>query len=794
MSALYQDIKYGLRMLARSPGFAVTVILILALGMGTNTAVFSVVHAVLFKTLPYEDPEDIVRIWEHVPSQGVSKMKSSHRNILYWREHAESFAHIAGIRNFRAYLTGLDKPYHLKGSRVSACFFDVMGAQPMLGRIFLPEEEITGNEHVVVVSHAFWRERMEGDPEIIGKPLHLDHQEYTVIGVMPPRFQQSLTFDVPFWTPLVLDPQGLGGGTRVWARLKPGVSIVQAQAEMEILEKRLIEIDSHLANYTVSVTHFLVDELGDSRTLLYTLWGAAGLVLLITCANTTGLFLVNAAVRRQEMAIRTALGASRFDIVRQMFTEGLLLSAVAGSFGFFLAFAAVKILVRVCPAEIPRITEAGINMPVLLFSLGVILLTAVALSMAPAWKGWFTQAFPLLKGGSADTIHSRPWTFGRGSLVVAQISMALVLLICVGMLIQSLLAMQKQDLGYRPDHVLVATIELPKAEYPDIKHSKAFYRQLLQRVRDLPEVHSAALVTGGLDLGTGGGFVSLHINGKSPTGPENQPHTRINQVSPDFFPAMGIHLLRGRAFTDRDVSQGRRVAIINENIARKYFADTDPIGQQVNGRTVVGICSVIRDFEEMSPLINDIYQPIESFYYQISDIVVRTQGDPLRLAGALRAQVSQLDKYQEISKLQTLVARLDEMLAPRQFTTLLVSLFAQVALILSVVGLYGLLQYTVTQRTRDIGIRKALGATQRQITGVFLRQGILLITLGISIGLIGSVFASRLLASLLYEARLTDFTMLIVSILILAATGLLACYLPARRAARTDPMEALRYE
>ncbi|MFC1761144.1 ABC transporter permease [Planctomycetota bacterium] len=794
MTTTINDIKYALRILTKRPGFTVTVILILALGIGANTAIFSVVHAVLFKRLPYENPEGIVCIWEQVLPQGVDKMKSSHRNILYWRKHAESFAHIAGIRNFRTYLTGLNRPYHLKGSRVSACFFEVMGAQPLLGRTFLPEEENTGKEHVIVLSHAFWREHMGANPQVVGKTLNLDYESYTVVGVMPPQFQQSLTRDVPFWVPLVLDPQGLGGGTRVWARLKEGKSLAQAQAEMNILEKRIIEMDPRLSGYTVAITHFLEDELGESRTLLYTLWGAALLVLLITCANTGGLFLVNANTRRRELAIRAALGASRFSILRQMFTEGLILSAVAGSLGLFIAYAAVKILVGVCPAEIPRITEAGINMPVLLFSMGTVLLAALVLSMAPAWKGAFSQMNPILKGGSSESSNQRTWTYTRCTLVAAQISMALILLICVGMLIQSLIAMQQQDLGYRPDHVLVASIELPKAAYPEIEHAKAFYQRLLKRIQNLPDIEHAALVTGGLDLGTGGGFVSLHIEGRAQQDWENQASTRVNQVSPEFFPAMGIRMLKGRVFTHEEISQGHQVAIINENIAKKFFANENPIGQRVNGKTIVGVVSVFRDFEELSPTINDIFEPIVGFYYQISDIVVRTQGDPLLLTNALHEQVTLIDKHQEISKIQTLEARLDEMLAPQRFTTLLVSLFAQVALVLSVVGLYGLLQYTVTQRTRDIGIRMALGATQSQITHSFLRRGALLIVIGMVVGLIGGAITSRLIASLLYEARFTDSAILMVTVTILFITGLTACYIPARRAARIDPMEALRYE
>jgi putative ABC transport system permease protein len=794
MTTLINDINYALRQLRKRPGFAATVITILALGIGANTAVFSVVYTVLFKALPYDKPDGIVRIWEHDKSQGIEKIKSSHRNILYWREHNQVFEHIAGVRTRRAYLTGLDKSYRLQVSKVSSCFFSVMGVQPMLGRSFLPEEERPGDEHVMILSYPFWRDRMGRDPQALGKTLTLDNESYTIIGIMPPDFRESLHRDIPFWVPLVLDPKGIGGGTMVWARLKQGVTLAQAQAEMSILEERLVQKHQDLAGKTATVTSFLNEELGDNRTLLYLLWGAVGLVLLMTCVNATGLFLAHGSVRRRELAVRSALGASRLRIVQQILTEGFVVSIVAGGVGVLMAIWVIRILVGMCPGDIPRITETRVNAPVLLFSLSVTLLTGLVFSLLPAWKSLSVQVNHILKAGSSEPTFRRRWTCLRSGLVVSQIGIAMTLLMGAGLLIQSLIAMQQVDLGFKPDNVLVASIELPKVKYPEISQWLAFYQSLLQRVQVQPGVQCAALVSGILDLGSGGGS-SRHTIDEKPLPDSEKPRARTQVVSCDFFQAMGIRILKGRSFTDQDTLAGPQAAvIIDDNFARKYFPKEDPIGQHINGTPIVGVAATLKDFKELSPGIVTIYKPVSEFCYLLSDLVVKTQGNPLRLADVIRSQVSALDKDLEIAKIQTLESTLAEMLAPRRFTTILLGLFAKMALILAVVGLFGLLQYTVTHSTRDIGIRMALGATDVRITCSFLRQGIGLILAGIGMGLLGGYAVSRAVTSLLFRSGPTDPSMLAVIIGALFSVTLLACYVPARRAAKVDPMEALRYE
>jgi putative ABC transport system permease protein len=799
MSTLINDIKYAFRQLRKSPGFTAVVIVVLALGIGANTAVFSVINAVLFRELPYDEPDRIVSIREQDKSQGTS-FGAPHRNIVHWREHNTAFESVAGLENFRAYLTGLDRPRYLNGSAVSACFFSVMGAQPTLGRAFFPEEELPGHENVIILSYALWRDRLGSDPQVLGRILNLNNRDYTVIGVMSPDFSESIARNSPFWVPLVLEPEHGGGGTNVRARLRPGVTLDQAQANMTALEPRLTGVQKVPGGYavipkhTIKVDRFISAQLGDSPKWLHLLWGAAGLVLLVACANVAGLFLLRHHSRTPEIAIRTALGASRSSIMRQLLTESVIMSLLAGVLGILAAFWVVKVLVAVCPSEIPHISEACIDLPVFLFSLGIAIVTGFIFGVAPAWYAGDIHVSQVLRAGSHSLSKGRYWSLFRGGLVVAQTGVALILLMVVGMLIQSLVLMHNEELGFRPENVLVASIELPEARYPQKSQWHTFYQQLLQRVRILDEVEAASVISGGLSLGTGGGFAAFWIDGRPPADPASIPYTRVCGVSSGFFKTMGMTIIKGRDFTEQDVSNEKvHPLVIDDNLANKYFADMDPIGQRINGDPIIGLVSTIRDFEAMAPTITTKYRQTTNFY-QISDLVIRTKGNPLRVVESVRAQVSALDKDQEITTITTLEAKLSDMLAPHRFVTTLLGLFAQIAAILSTVGLFGLLQYTVTHYTRDIGIRMALGATQSNILYTILKQGALLALIGIGLGVIGGYITGRIMESLLYQSRPTDPTVLLSTILMTFAVSMLACYLPAKRAAKIDPMNALRYE
>jgi predicted permease len=794
METLWQDVRYGLRMLARSPGFAVVVVVILALGIGANTAVFSVVNAVLFKRLPYEEPDRIVVIQEQNLRQGLERPASSHHTLDYWRQHNQMFDGIVGMQGHRHYVTGLEKPRQMIVFAVSPGYFSVMGMKPLLGRGFLPEEEQPGQGQVVVLSHAFWREQMGGDPQVLGRSLALDDQSYTIVGVMPAAFRDHLRRCAPCWVPLTLEPEARGGGTTIRARLKPGVTLAQAQAHMDVLAEQLAQREPGKTGYTVALRRFLDDQVAGSRSLLYLLWGGVGLVLLIACANASGLFLVHSSVRRQEVAIRSALGASRGRIIRHMLAEGVILSMAAGAIGMLLAYVAIQVFVRMSGADIPRMEETRIDLAVLGFALGRSIATGLVLSLLPAWKATGVRLSEILKQGPGGVLHGRDHWRAHGGLVVAQIAVASTLLIAVAMLTQSLIAMQKVDLGFQPSHVLVAQIELPKMRYPGPPQWLNFYEQLLQRVQASPGVASAAMVSGTLNLARGGGFMPFSIDGRPPLDPTESPTARGMMASLDFFKTLGIPILEGRGFTDEDVQGGVQGIIIDENLARRYFPEGSPVGQRIDGTPIVGVASTLKDYSELAPGINTIYRPMSGYCYLLSDLVVRTQGDPLHLADMVRAQVAGLDKDLEIREIRTLTTDLAEMLAPRRYATVLLGLFAQVALALAAVGLFGLLQHTVTQRTHEIGVRMALGATRADITRTFLRRSVLLILLGILVGVLGGCLASRLMASLLYEASPTDPAMLATTLAILVGPAVLASYLPARRAARTDPMVALRYE
>ncbi|MCU0913813.1 MAG: ABC transporter permease [Planctomycetes bacterium] len=794
MTTLWQDLRSAVRVFRRSPGFAVVVILILAVGIGANTAVFSVVNAVLFQRLPYAAPDRIVELQEQRLQQGLNRIASSHHTFLYWRQHNQVFESMAGMEGHRFYLTGPEKSRNIIGFAVSPGYFTVMGMRPLLGREFVAEEEQSGRGQVAILSFAFWHEHLGGDPQVVGKSLLLDNKDYTIVGVMPAAFRDHLRRCAPFWVPLVLNPEARGGGTTVRARLAPGVTLAQAQAHLDVLEEQLAKLEpKYKAGYTVVLRRFLDTQVAGSRALLYLLWGGVGLVLLIAGTNASGLFLVHSSVRRQELAVRSALGASRGRIIRHLLTEGVLLSLAAGAFGLLLAYVAVRVLVRLSPADIPRMGETRIDISVLGFTLGMSFAAGLVLSLLPAWKAAGMRLSDILK--QRGVVHGRDYRLAHGGLVIAQIAVASTLLLAVAMLMQSLISMQKVDLGFQPAQVLVAEIELPRLKYPAYDHWLNFYRELLHRVQTAPGVQSAALASGGLNLAGGGGFVAFSIDGRPPRDPTAEaPVARYEDVSVDFFKTMGMPILEGRGFTEEDTRGGVQALVIDETLARRYFPRASPLGQRINGKPIVGVVSTLRDYRELAPAINTVYQPIAGFCYVISDLVVKAAGDPLALADMVRAQVAALDKDLEIREIRTLSADLAEMLAPRRYTTLLLGLFAQVALVLAAVGLFGLLQYMVTQRTNEIGVRMALGATQANVTATFLRRSVKLIVPGILAGLLGGYLASRLMTSLLYEASPTDPALLAIAVSILVATALLASYLPARRAAKVDPMVALRYE
>jgi putative ABC transport system permease protein len=804
MTTLWQDVRYALRMMRRSLGFVVTVLLILAVGIGANTAVFSVVHTVLLKALqalPYDEPGRIVEIEERRIDAGRGPRPTSPRTLVYWREHNQVFDHVAGRNHREMGFAGPGEPFRVSGYAISSCFFSLLGVQPGLGRGFLPEEEQPGRSHVMVVSHAFWQERLDGDPQVLGKSVTADGENYTVVGVMPAGYRDTPSqADVAFWVPLVLDSVNAKEHIWVWARLKRGVSVERARADMAVVEEQLARADPQTyARFIVAVERVVDGWFRSERKVLYPLWGAVVLVLLIACLNVAGLFLVHGNARRQEMAMRAMLGASRGRVLAQVLTESLLLSLAAGLLGILAAFGMIKGIIAVCPANVSGIGETRIDGSVLLFTLGLSLLVGLASGLLPAWKAGNMRPVRTLRNEASGPVIDRTWRRLCNGLVVAQIAVALTLLVGVGMLIQTLVLLQREDLGFRPKNVLVMRLGLAESSYTEGPHVAALAGQILQRVQALPHVRSAAVISLGFYHGpSGGAFMPLLIEGR-PADPERAAFARVHVVSAGFFATVGMRILKGRDFVAQDEQGAEKGIIIDERLARRYFPEQEPIGQRIaldiqcQGR-IVGVVSSLRDYDALEQDTVVFYRLPAGKFWWPPEVVVKADRDPLRLAPILRAQMADLDKNLEVVSIESLEERLSRMLAPRRFTVVLLGGFAQIALVVAALGLYGLLQYTVAHRTHEIGIRMALGATQGRIIHTVLRQGGLLVLSGAGLGLVGAYAMSRIVASLLYKSRPTDPAMLAVVLTTLLVAAFGACYVPARRAARIDPMVALRYE
>lgn len=720
----------------------------------------------------------------------------SHRYFAPLRDYSQVFKHIAATSGRRFYVTGLEKPCHALASEVSASYFTVLEVKPLLGRDFLPEEEQPGQDQVMILSHDFWSKHFGTDVHAIGKTLNLDNKAYTIIGVMPPAFRDLYGRPGTFWVPMVLKiDKGFGYATGI-ARLKDGVTFDRALADMAIVGQRLEELNPQRnKGYTVSLHRLLDDVFKEHRTSLWLMVGAAGCVLLIACANAANLLFARTAVRQKEIALRKALGASPRHILRQTLTESILLSAGAGFLGLLISYWLLKGLIGLCPANIPRIQETRVDSTVFWFSLGLSMLTGLVFGFIPAGKTAEIHPSLSLKENQTGAPTGRRWTRLRNVLVVVQLSITLPMLMSAGLLVQSMIERHRVDLGFKPKNVAVMHIELPSVKYPAVSHWNAFFRQLLDRVRALPGIQSAALVSGGLSLASGGGTVKFTIDGRPVVDLGESYQALSRNAGSGYFETMGIRILSGRGFTEED---GWDTVVVDEKFARRFFPDENPIGEHIidiRSKRILGVVSIVRDFRELNPTKGTVYKPTPREYcYKISDIVVRTEGDPVTLASALRTQVAALDKDLEISSIESLEAKLARMLAPQRFVMILLELFAGTAVILAAVGLYGVLKYTVAQRTHEIGVRMALGATRAAIIRTVLAQGAALFVLGTIFGLLGCAAATRLLTGLLYGVRPTDPVILASVVTLLFVVSLSACYLPARWAAKIDPMEALRYE
>ena len=801
MRTLWQDLRYGIRMLLQRPGFTALAVLTLAVGIGANTAIFSVVNAVILRPLPYADPDRLMLLRETKLPQ-FPEFAIAPGNFLDWQSQNEVFEQLEAFRTHFYNLTGNAEPERLRAARVTAGTFSMLGIQPALGRDFLAEEDRPGNDGVALISHGLWQRRFGGDPAIVGQQMTLNGRSHTVIGVMPASLR-FLDRNAELWAPMAFtdqDRQNHGGHfINAVGRLRPGITQEQALTNLTTIAARLEQqYPDTNAGWSVKVTPLFEAAVGEMRPTLLVLLGAVALVLLIACANVANLLLARASSRHKEIAIRSALGASRWRVVRQLLTESVLLALVGGACGIVLAYWGLDLLLSLAPASLPRMRDVSLDGSALGYTLAITLLTGVIFGLAPALQSSNPDLNESLKeGGRGSTGGPRQRV--RSLLVVTEVALALVLLAGAGLMLKSFWRLQQVDPGFNPENALVVGISLPPTKYADDQQRAAFFRQLLERTAALPGVeavgatHSMPIISDYLL-----GFV---IEGRPPAAPGDEPSTNYYAVSPDYFRAMGITLVRGRSFTERDTAGAPRVAIINETFARRFFAGEDPIGKRIhvtNGpetfREVVGIVADVRQYglDREAPI--QFYEPYLQEPFSGMSLVVRTAAEPSALSAAIRQEVFALDKDQPVASVRTLEEVLAESVARRRFSMWLLGLFGGVALLLASVGIFGVMNYTVAQRTHEIGIRLALGAQRRDILRLVVGQGMILALIGVALGLIAAFAGTRVMASMLYGVSATDPLTFTGVALLLAVVAFLACYLPARRATRVDPMVALRYE
>jgi putative ABC transport system permease protein len=813
---LAQDLRYGLRMLRKSPGFTAVAILTLALGIGANTAIFSVVDALLLKPLPYRDPSRLVMVWEHHSPSGAEHNVASPPDVFDWQAQNQAFDGMAYFGDNRANLTGASRPQVVVVQYTSTNFFDVFGVKPMLGHGFALANGQSGKDHVVVLSYGLWKERYGANPDIVGSSIELDGAAYTVLGVAPENFdpfiaEGSLTGDHPeLWAPFVfppayLDRSKVGRFLTVAARLKPGVSLTQAQSQMNVIAARLAaKYPQYDGDWGVNVVSLREEISGAVRPVLLVLLGAVGLVLLIACANVASLFLSRAAGRKREMAVRAALGAGRWRIVRQLLSESILLAFLGGALGVSLAIWGADALLHSIPPKLLDISSTPVDFRVLAFAAGVMLLSGILFGILPSYAAAHSEiSASLQEGGRSSSLNRRSRVI-HSALVVTEIALALVLLAGAGLLIESFFRLTHVNPGFNPDHLLTFKLSLPDNKYKTDASDIAFYQQLLDRLSHLPGVRSVSMESLAPFNGVRNEGVATDVilPGQETLPVAQRPDTAVRVVGPDYFRTMEIPLIAGRAFFLAELAEEKHVVIIDSAFARKYFPGANPIGQKITidmkdtnvPSEIIGIVGDIHGAELSSAPWPTVYWPYPEYAYSGMTIVMRTQTDPLALVSSAREIVQSLDKDEPISSVATMDQSISDSVARSRFSTYLLAVFAALAMVLACVGIYGVMAYATAQRRNEIGIRMALGAQRGDVLRLILGQGAKLALLGAVIGVAGGLALTRLLKSQLYGISANDpFTFVIVTIL-LVGVALAACYIPARRAMRVDPMVALRYE
>jgi len=795
MDTFFQDIRYGLRVLLKSPGFTVVAVIALALGIGANSAIFSVVNSVLLRPLPYSDSGRLMFL-EDVQETAITPV--AFHEYDFWREQNKSFEYVCAFFNTDYILTGLGEPERIRAYRISASTFPTLGINPVLGRTFVPEEDQPGREPVVVLSDRFWKSNLSGDPAAIGKSLTLSGRSYTIIGILPPN-PGTLLATRDLFTPLSLDGTKVTRGTHfmnVIGKLKRGVTIAQGQADLNTVAENYRKQNS--TTHGISVTSLQEVIVGDSKSVILILFGAVGFVLLIACANVANLLLARAASRQKEIALRSAIGAGRTRILRQLLTESVLLSSIGGICGIALAFASLRFLVKLSPGNIPRVSEIGLDARVILFTVLLSVVTGIVFGIVPSLQASRSGLSEALKGSGRSSAAG--FSGGvRGVLIVAEIALTLILLIGAGLLIKSFMRLTSLNPGFNPENVLAMSITLPQSRYGEEPQQAAFYNDVLSRTRALPGVQYAGVINN-LPLGGGGTNGGFEVEGRTfPQGQE--PISEKYVTSPGYFQAMGISLLKGRFFTEADAKGTLPVVIINQSLAKQIWPDEEPLGKRIkigwlneDWQEVVGIVNDTKHESLEAKNTMETYTPYRQASVSGLTLVVRTASVPISMVGAVKSQILAVDKDQPVYNIQTLEQVMSESLAPRRFNMFLLAIFAAIALILAAVGIYGVMAYSVNQRTQEIGIRMALGAQSADVLRLIVGQGMVLAAIGVGVGLIAALLLTRVIASLLFGVTATDLSTFSIISVILVFVAFVACYLPGRRATKVDPMVALRYE
>lgn len=805
MNSLIQDIRYALRGLLRQPGFTLIAVLSLALGIGANTAMFSLVNAVLLKPLQFTEPDRLVVLWETNPAMEVGQDDVAVANFVDWKKQNKVFDDMAAL-SFRSFnITGDGEPEKVMAYGATANFFPLLGATPALGRNFLPEEDQPGGAKVTILSHGLWQRRYGADRGILGRDILLNGEKHTVIGVMPADFRYLYAFTA-MWVPAAFTPAELtkrdGQSLNVLARLKPGVTAEQAQADIGAITARIAQDNPNdvSPSLTADVVPLREQVIGTSRRPLIMLLVAVGLVLLIACANVANLLLARATGRRKEIAVRAAVGANRRRLVRQLLTESIMLAGLGGGLGLIVAVFSFEFLKKLIPPGLLTSTLT-LDLRVLGYALLVSLLTGILFGLLPALQGSRVDLNEELKQGGGRAGLGASGGRLRGVLVVTEIALSLVLLVGAGLLMQTLANLRGQYSILQPEKLLTARTVL-QGKYQEPAKRWAFYDEVLGRIKALPGVVSAAYTTS-VPLQWAGGSNGFILDGPQPP-PNVATNALHRQVSPDYFQTMGVALREGRYIENRDDQNSQPVVIVNETMARKYWPSESAVGKRIkfgedaSWITVIGVVADVRQMGMDLPAKAEMYLPFPQVIgfnaFKPRDLVIRTAGDPLQLAPAIRREVHAVDPDQPVSNIATLDEQLENGTQSRRVGMLLLVAFAALAFLLAVMGIYAVLAYFVTQRSAEIGVRLALGATPRAILGLVLKKGMSLALIGVAIGLVAALVLTRLMASLLFEVSASDPATFAIIALLLTSVALLACYIPARRATKVDPLVALRYE